>query len=287
MKTWLVPAYMLLASCLMSLAWLGHLRFRDSVGFWTALALSWMLVLPEYVLNVAATRWGYDTYSGAQMATFHLAFGVVCVALVSRFVLGERLTPVQICGFVLLVVATLLITHEPGSRQVRKPGGGLARVAGTMTERSTERTENERMDLALEQARKSYDEGGLPIGAVMVEDGEVIAAGHNRRVQDGDPTSHGEMDCLRRAGRRPRYDGVTLYTTLSPCMMCAGTVVQFGIPRVVIGEDVNFPGNPDFLRQHGVEVILLDHAGCKELMSKFISERPELWDEDIAGRTDV
>ena len=112
MKSVLIPLFMLLASCLMSLAWLGHLRYRDSIGFWTALALSWLLVLPEYVLNVAATRYGYDTYSGAQMATFHLAFGVVCVALVSRFVLGEPLTPKQLLGFALLVAATVLITHR-------------------------------------------------------------------------------------------------------------------------------------------------------------------------------
>lgn len=111
MKSVLVPIFMLVASCLMSLAWLGHLRFRDSIGFWTALALSWLLVLPEYVLNVAATRYGYDTYSGAQMATFHLAFGVVCVALVSRYVLGEHLTPTQMLGFGLLLVATVLITR--------------------------------------------------------------------------------------------------------------------------------------------------------------------------------
>ena len=143
------------------------------------------------------------------------------------------------------------------------------------------------MRLAYEQAKKSYDEGGLPIGAVMVEDGRVLAAGHNRRVQDGDPTAHGEMDCLRRAGRRPRYDRVTLYTTLSPCMMCAGTVLQFGIPRVVIGEDRNFPGNPGFLAEHGVEVRLLQDPDCLELMARFIRERPELWDEDIAGRTEV
>jgi len=113
MKSVLIPLYMLVASCLMSLAWLGHLRFRDSIGFWTALALSWLLVLPEYVLNVAATRFGYDTYSGAQMATFHLAFGVVCVGLVSRFVLEERLTATQMLGFALLVVATVLITYRP------------------------------------------------------------------------------------------------------------------------------------------------------------------------------
>ena len=143
------------------------------------------------------------------------------------------------------------------------------------------------MRLAFEQALKSYREGGLPIGAVMVEDGQVIASGHNRRVQDGDPTAHGEMDCLRRAGRRPRYDGVCMYTTLSPCMMCSGTILQFGIPRVVVGENRNFPGNHDFLRAHGVEVRLLQDPGCEELMARFIRERPDLWDEDIAGRQDV
>ncbi len=137
------------------------------------------------------------------------------------------------------------------------------------------------MRLALEQALKSYNEGGLPIGAVMIEAGEVIARGHNRRVQDGDPTAHGEMDCLRRAGRRSRYDGVTMYTTLSPCMMCAGTIVQFRIPRVVIGENRNFGGNEDFLRSHGVEVVVLDDEKCTALMARFIAERPEIWNEDI------
>lgn len=139
------------------------------------------------------------------------------------------------------------------------------------------------MSAAFEQARKSYDEGGLPIGAVMVENDSVISSGHNRRVQDGDPVAHGEMDCLRRAGRRARYNGVTMYTTLSPCMMCAGTIVQFGIPRVVIGEATNFAGNMEFLQAHDVEVTLLNDLACIELMSRFIRERPELWDEDIAG----
>jgi cytosine deaminase len=141
--------------------------------------------------------------------------------------------------------------------------------------------------LAFAQALKSYQEGGLPIGAVMVERGEVIARGHNRRVQDGDPTSHGEMDCLRNAGRRSRYGEVTMYTTLSPCMMCSGTIVQFGIPRVVIGENRNFIGNIEFLRSHGIDVLLLDDPDCTALMARFISERPELWDEDIAGRAAV
>ena len=140
---------------------------------------------------------------------------------------------------------------------------------------------------AFAQALKSYDEGGLPIGAVMVENGQLIAAGHNRRVQDGDPIAHGEMDCLRRAGRRARYEDVVLYTTLSPCMMCAGTIIQFGIPRVVVGEARSFTGNVAFLRDRGVDVQLLDDPDCIQLMQRFISERPDLWDEDIAGRDAV
>lgn len=129
-KTLLVPLAMLLAAGLMSLAWLGHLRFRDTIGFGAALSISWLLVLPEYVLNVAATRYGYDTYSGAQMATFHLAFGVVCVALVSRFVLGEILTPTQLVGFALLAVAVVLITHRPeAAAGEERPRAEVARPA--------------------------------------------------------------------------------------------------------------------------------------------------------------
>ena len=140
------------------------------------------------------------------------------------------------------------------------------------------------MKLALEEAKTGYAEGGVPVGAVMVENGEVIGRGHNRRVQDGNPVSHGETDCMKNAGRRPGYSNVTMYTTLSPCMMCAGTIVQFGIARVVIGENENFPGNIDFLRSHGVAVTLLDDQDCKDLMKRVIEERPDLWYEDIAGR---
>ncbi|TNE62823.1 MAG: nucleoside deaminase [Alphaproteobacteria bacterium] len=136
---------------------------------------------------------------------------------------------------------------------------------------------------ALKEAQKSYDEGGLPIGAVLVESGQIIGRGHNERVQRGDPTAHGEMSCFRNTGRRARYDTTTLYTTLSPCMMCAGTIVQFGVPRVVIGEAENFGGNEDFLRARGVEVIRLDDPACTGLMARFIAEKPALWDEDIAG----
>jgi cytosine/creatinine deaminase len=140
---------------------------------------------------------------------------------------------------------------------------------------------------AYQQAVESYNEGGLPIGAVMVENGSIVATGHNRRVQQRDPIAHAEMDCLRNAGRRPRYEGVTLYTTLSPCMMCAGAAVQFGIRSVVVGENRNFPGNMEFLRAHGVEVRLMDDAQCITLMKRFIDEHPDLWDEDIAGRSSV
>jgi cytosine deaminase len=140
------------------------------------------------------------------------------------------------------------------------------------------------MQSAYQQALKSYNEGGLPIGAVMVEFNQVIGKGHNRRVQEGDPIAHGEMDCIRHAGRRAHYRDVTLFTTLSPCMMCAGTVVQFGISRVVIGENKSFVENIEFLEKHGVEVVLLNDPQCESLMQKFISENPSLWDEDIAGR---
>ncbi len=139
------------------------------------------------------------------------------------------------------------------------------------------------MRLAYEEAEAGYREGGVPVGAVMVEDGVIVGRGHNRRVQDGNPVSHGETDCMKNAGRRPDYSRITMYTTLSPCMMCSGTIVQFGIPRVVIGEAENFPGNVEFLRERGVEVVLLDDGQCKALMARFIAERPDLWFEDIAG----
>lgn len=138
------------------------------------------------------------------------------------------------------------------------------------------------MKLAYAEAKQGYEEGGVPVGSIMVEDGAVIAGGHNRRIQEGDPIAHGEMDCIRNAGRRPGYGRVTLYTTLSPCMMCSGTIVQFGIARVVIGERRNFEGNAEFLSGRGVEVVLMDDADCIALMERFIAERPELWNEDIA-----
>jgi cytosine deaminase len=136
--------------------------------------------------------------------------------------------------------------------------------------------------VAYEEALKSYNQGGLPIGSVLVRGGEVIGKGHNQRVQKSDPIAHGEMDCLRNAGRQPTYRDTTIYTTLSPCMMCTGTIIQFKIPTVVIGESVNFPGNKDLLQGRGVTVIDLNDARCIELMERFIREKPTLWNEDIA-----
>ena len=139
--------------------------------------------------------------------------------------------------------------------------------------------------LAYEQAKLGYDEGGCPIGSVLAEGDRLIASGRNQRVQRGDPIAHGEMDCLRNAGRQKSYRRTTLYTSLSPCMMCAGTVIQFAIPRVVVGEAVNFAGNLDFLVDRGVEVILADDPECIALMRRFIKEKPALWAEDIAEAT--
>ncbi|MBX2884437.1 MAG: nucleoside deaminase [Granulosicoccus sp.] len=141
--------------------------------------------------------------------------------------------------------------------------------------------------MAYQEALDGYNEGGAPIGAVMVKRGKVIARGRNKRVQEGDPVMHGETDCLRSAGLRDDYAEIDLYTTLSPCMMCTGAILHFGVKRVIVGEDVNFPGNIEFLQKHGVDVVLVDDDQCKELMARFIREKPEIWNEDIAGNEEV
>jgi cytosine deaminase len=137
------------------------------------------------------------------------------------------------------------------------------------------------MKAAMEQARKGLAEGGLPIGSVLVRGDQIIAAGHNRRVQHGDPMAHAEIDCLTKAGRQKTYKDTVLYSTLMPCYLCSGAVVQFGVPKVIVGESVNFPGGPDFMRQHGVDVVDLHDAECIDMMGTFIREHPELWNEDI------
>ena len=136
--------------------------------------------------------------------------------------------------------------------------------------------------IAYDEAKAGFDEGGCPIGSVLARGNEIVSQGRNQRVQKGDPIAHGEMDALRKAGRQKTYRDTTLYTSLSPCMMCSGTIIQFGIPRVVVGENQNFGGNEAFLRSKGVEVIVADDPDCIALMQRFITEKPELWAEDIA-----
>lgn len=135
---------------------------------------------------------------------------------------------------------------------------------------------------ALDAARTGAAEGGVPIGSSLTDARGVIAAGHNRRVQQVDPTAHAEIDALRAAGRRADYRDTTLYTTLAPCALCSGAIVQFKIPRVVIGEAENFPGELDWLRQRGIQVLVLDDPEATGLMERFIREQPALWNEDIA-----
>lgn len=137
------------------------------------------------------------------------------------------------------------------------------------------------MQAAIDQAKKSLSEGGIPIGSALVRDGKLIATGHNKRVQEKNPILHGEMDCLNNAGRVGSYAGTTIYSTLMPCYMCAGTIVQFNIKKVIVGESQTFAGAREFMESHGVEVIDLDLPECKEIMEKFIAENEELWNEDI------
>ncbi|HVS68887.1 MAG TPA: nucleoside deaminase [Mycobacteriales bacterium] len=139
------------------------------------------------------------------------------------------------------------------------------------------------LDAAVAEARAGRDEGGVPIGAALVADGRLLAGGHNRRVQHGSAIHHGETNALENAGRQPAsvYRRATMYTTLSPCDMCSGAILLYGIPRVVIGENETFMGAEDHLRSRGVEVVVADDEECKALMREFIAANPELWNEDI------
>ena len=142
---------------------------------------------------------------------------------------------------------------------------------------------DEFMQAAIAEARAGYAEGGIPIGSVIVHKGRILGRGHNRRVQKGSPILHGEMDAFENAGRQPArvYREATLYTTLSPCSMCSGAILLYGIPRVVIGENVSFLGEEALLRSRGVELSVLDDARCKQLMAGFMRDQPTLWNEDI------
>lgn len=142
---------------------------------------------------------------------------------------------------------------------------------------------DEFMAAALDEARQGRTEGGIPIGSVIVHGGRIIGRGHNRRVQRGSAVLHGEMDALENAGRLPAvvYRECTLYTTLSPCSMCSGAILLYGIPRVIIGENVTFAGEEELLRSRGVAVDVLQEKECIQLMADFIRDHPELWNEDI------
>ena len=137
------------------------------------------------------------------------------------------------------------------------------------------------MQTAIDEALKGLAEGGIPIGSALVKDGKLVASGRNKRVQEKNPILHGEMDCLNNAGRIGSYKGTVIYSTLMPCYMCAGTIVQFKIPKVVVGESRTFPGARKFMEEHGVEVIDLDLPECVAMMEDFIAVKPELWNEDI------
>ena len=143
-------------------------------------------------------------------------------------------------------------------------------------------TDEAMLAVAVEEARAGLAEGGIPIGAALfTRDGELLGRGHNRRVQDGDPSLHGETDAFRRAGRRRGYRDTVMVTTLAPCWYCSGLVRQFGIGRVVVGESVNFAGGVDWLREAGVEVVDLQSQECIDMLGAFIAAHPELWNEDI------
>ncbi len=139
------------------------------------------------------------------------------------------------------------------------------------------------MQAAVDEAKKGLDEGGIPIGSVLVIDGEIVGRGHNRRVQNGSSILHAEMDCLENAGRLSAsdYRKATLYSTLSPCDMCSGAILLYGIPKVVVGENRTFCGPEEYSRSRGVEVVVIDDEECSSLMESFIKKNPELWNEDI------
>lgn len=136
---------------------------------------------------------------------------------------------------------------------------------------------------AIDEAMEGLAEGGIPIGSVLVHDGKIIGRGHNRRVQKGSPILHGEMDALENAGRQPAaiYRECTIYTTLSPCSMCSGTILLYGIPKVIVGENQTFTGEEEWLRSRGVTVDVLQNEECVSMMRSFIENKPELWNEDI------
>jgi cytosine deaminase len=171
----------------------------------------------------------------------------------------------------------------PEPRLLEQPNGPFPRLA--QEDQNKDRNRNRNKDpfllAAIDEAHAGLREGGLPIGSVLVRNQQIIGRGHNRRVQRGDPMAHAEIDCLTNAGRQKNYGDTVLYSTLMPCHLCSGAAVQFGIPKVIVGESVNFAGAPEFMRSKGIEVVDLHDQECIEMMAQFIREHPELWNEDI------
>lgn len=165
-----------------------------------------------------------------------------------------------------------------GRRATNLPGASNRAGGGEQLQRQAD---YRNMAIALEEARLSLREGGIPIGAALCRGEKLVGRGHNRRVQLGNPVLHGEMDCLQNAGRLGSYKGLTMYSTLMPCYMCAGTIVQFRITRVVVGESASFAGARDLMEAHGVEVVDLGMPECSQIMQSFIDANPVLWAEDI------
>lgn len=173
---------------------------------------------------------------------------------------------------------------SPLALPIKRPRSWSSRIASWVRRIRSDHDAQSGMDLATKSARESLSEGGIPIGAALLDEGgQVIGVGHNRRLQSDNPILHAEMDCLATASRRHDYAGTTLYSTLMPCYMCAGAVIQFGIPRVVVGESENFQGARDLLLEHGVEVVDLNDPVCKEMLKQFIQQNPESWHEDIGN----
>jgi creatinine deaminase len=189
-------------------------------------------------------------------------------------------TPLQLCG----TGTAFLAAFKDGDQRIatRQASRKRTRLANKSKYEQATMNDEELLEVALEEARKGLRDGGLPIGAVLANrQGQVVARGHNLRVQSGDPTAHAETVCLRNAGRRRDWTELTLVSTLSPCIMCAGAALLFRIPRVVIGENRNFLGAEDLIRQHGASVVVLDDEECIRMMGEFISAHADLWNEDI------
>ncbi len=174
------------------------------------------------------------------------------------------------------------ICFELGRIKIRGEWSGSV-PCDLITEEKEGLVMDEFMAAAVDEARKGQAEGGIPIGSVLVIDGRIVGRGHNRRVQQGSAVLHAEMDCLENAGRlkASEYRRATLYSTLSPCDMCSGAVLLYGIPKVVIGENRTFTGPEVYMQSRGVEVVVEDNADCRHLMEEFINENPALWNEDI------